>query len=89
MSESGEAVFKFKIFSKLKVLIISGNPFIEKFSGDWFSQIIHNYKKIRRLNKKLILENEREKVKLYIRDQTIQALKEKKNNEAKENQEQV
>ena len=80
---------KFKIFSKLKVLIISGNPFIEKFSGDWFSQIIHNYKKIRRLNKKLILENEREKVKLYIRDQTIQALKEKKNNEAKENQEQV
>lgn len=72
-----EDIVKFERFQKLKVLIVSGNPFLEKFSGDYFTHIVHTFKKLRRLNKGLILENERDKIKTYMRDKTLQALKEK------------
>jgi hypothetical protein len=49
-----EDVSKLQQFNKLRTLIISENPFIEKFQGDSFHFLVNQFKRLQRLNKKVL-----------------------------------
>ena len=51
-----EDVVKLQQFGKLKTLIVSNNPFLEKFQGNSFDYLVIQFKRIQRLNK-VVLNN--------------------------------
>jgi diacylglycerol kinase family enzyme len=56
-----EDVSKLEQFRKLKTLIITENPFIEKFQGDSFDFLVNQFKRLQRLNKKSLTVEVRNK----------------------------
>lgn len=49
-----EDVSKLHQFTQLKTLIVSENPFIEKFKGDFFNHLVAEFSRLQRLNKTVL-----------------------------------
>jgi diacylglycerol kinase family enzyme len=49
-----EDVCKLDQLKKLRTMIVSENPFIEKFQGNSFNFLVNKFNRLKRLNKKVL-----------------------------------